>query len=42
LAREGCCFEPRCAERMAICRGREPALVNVSETHEVSCYKYET
>jgi oligopeptide transport system ATP-binding protein len=41
LPREGCCFEPRCAERMAICRGREPALVNVSETHKVSCYKYE-
>jgi oligopeptide/dipeptide ABC transporter ATP-binding protein len=42
LPREGCCFEPRCAERMAICRGREPALVNVSETHKVSCYKYES
>ncbi len=42
LPGEGCCFEPRCAERMAICRGREPALVNVSETHKVSCYKYES
>jgi oligopeptide/dipeptide ABC transporter ATP-binding protein len=41
LPAEGCCFEPRCAERMAICRGREPALVNLSETHKVSCYKYE-
>jgi len=37
----GCPFEPRCTERMNICREREPALVNLSESHVVSCFKYE-
>ena len=41
LPRKGCCFEPRCTERMDICRGREPALLNWSETQTVSCFKYE-
>jgi oligopeptide transport system ATP-binding protein len=41
LPREGCCFEPRCTEKMDICREREPVLVNLSETHTVSCFKYE-
>jgi oligopeptide/dipeptide ABC transporter ATP-binding protein len=39
--RGGCPFEPRCTERMNICREREPALVNLSESHVVSCFKYE-
>ncbi len=39
---EGCPFEPRCAERMAICRQREPALVKLGEAHAVSCLKYES
>jgi oligopeptide/dipeptide ABC transporter ATP-binding protein len=42
LPRGGCPFEPRCAERMDICREREPALVNLSQSHVVSCVKYES
>jgi len=38
----GCPFEPRCTERMDICREREPALVNLSASHTVSCFKYES
>ena len=41
LLRGGCPFEPRCTERISICREREPALVNLSESHVVSCFKYE-
>ena len=41
LPRQGCCFEPRCAERMDICKEREPGLMNVSASHTVSCFKYE-
>lgn len=39
--RNGCCFEPRCAVRMDICKEREPALTNLSRTHTVSCFRYE-
>jgi oligopeptide/dipeptide ABC transporter ATP-binding protein len=42
LPRGGCCFEPRCAQRMPICKQREPALVNLSTAHVVSCFKYES
>jgi peptide/nickel transport system ATP-binding protein len=38
----GCPFEPRCTERMDICRGSEPASVNLSASHTVSCFKYES
>ena len=41
LPQEGCSFEPRCTERMDICKAREPALVNMAETEIVSCFKYE-
>jgi oligopeptide/dipeptide ABC transporter ATP-binding protein len=41
LPLEGCPFEPRCTERMDICRKREPALVKLSDGHTVSCFKYE-
>jgi oligopeptide transport system ATP-binding protein len=41
LPRVGCCFEPRCAERMDICKQREPTLVNVGSTHTVACVRYE-
>jgi oligopeptide/dipeptide ABC transporter ATP-binding protein len=41
LPLEGCPFEPRCTERMEICRKREPALVKLSDGHTVSCFKYE-
>jgi peptide/nickel transport system ATP-binding protein len=40
LPLEGCVFEPRCPERMEGCRKREPALVNLGESHTVSCFKY--
>jgi len=42
LPRGACPFEPRCTERMDICREREPALVNLSASHTVSCFKYES
>jgi oligopeptide/dipeptide ABC transporter ATP-binding protein len=42
LPRVGCPFEPRCAERMKTCKEREPGPVNLSETHVVSCFKYES
>jgi len=38
----GCPFEPRCTERMDICREREPGLVNLSASHTVSCFRYES
>ncbi|MGB7847666.1 MAG: ABC transporter ATP-binding protein [Candidatus Acidiferrum sp.] len=41
LPRQGCCFEPRCAQRMSICKEREPKLVNLSASYVVSCFKYE-
>lgn len=41
LPRQGCCFEPRCTERMDICKEREPGVSNVSASHTVSCFKYE-
>jgi oligopeptide/dipeptide ABC transporter ATP-binding protein len=41
LALKGCAFEPRCAERMQVCREREPTLLAVNERHTVSCFKYE-
>ncbi len=37
---KGCRFEARCADRMELCTKREPAVVNVSESHAVSCFKY--
>jgi oligopeptide/dipeptide ABC transporter ATP-binding protein len=42
LPARGCPFEPRCPERMDICREREPAAVNLSASHTVSCFKYES
>jgi oligopeptide/dipeptide ABC transporter ATP-binding protein len=41
LLRKCCCFEPRCTERMDICREREPALVHLGQNQTVSCFKYE-
>ena len=38
----GCPFEPRCTERMDTCKEREPASVNLSASHTVSCFKYES
>ncbi len=40
MLENGCRFEARCADRMELCTKREPAVVNVSESHTVSCFKY--
>src|SRR5437588_8083364 len=37
-----CPFEPRCTERMDTCKEREPRRVNLSASHTVSCFKYES
>ena len=42
LPLQGCSFEPRCAEKMDICKKREPALVGLSQKHAASCFKYES
>ena len=34
----GCRFEPRCADRMDVCRERAPGEVKLSEAHSVSCF----
>lgn len=41
LAHVGCPFEPRCTERMEICKSEEPGFVNLSESRKVSCFRYE-
>src|SRR5260370_2080039 len=38
----GCPFEPRCSERMDVCKMREPETVNLSPSHTVCCFKYES
>jgi oligopeptide/dipeptide ABC transporter ATP-binding protein len=40
LPTQGCPFEPRCPERMDICRQHEPVPVNLSASHTVCCFKY--
>ena len=39
--RSGCPFEPRCPERMEICKSEDPGFVSLSESHMVSCFRYE-
>jgi oligopeptide/dipeptide ABC transporter ATP-binding protein len=41
LPRAGCPFEPRCPERMDICKSEDPGFVSLSEFHMVSCFRYE-
>jgi peptide/nickel transport system ATP-binding protein len=36
----GCPFEPRCPDRMAICRSREPEEVKPDRSRRVRCFKY--
>lgn len=36
----GCRFEPRCTEKMDICKHDEPAPAPVGESHHVSCYRF--
>jgi len=40
LPAKGCLFEPRCTQRMEVCKGSEPPPFTVSELHEVSCFKF--
>ncbi len=40
LLESGCQFEPRCAEKMDVCKRDEPRAAAVSELHEVSCFKF--
>jgi oligopeptide/dipeptide ABC transporter ATP-binding protein len=40
LHESGCQFEPRCTERMEVCKRDEPSAAEVSELHEVSCFKF--
>jgi peptide/nickel transport system ATP-binding protein len=36
----GCLFEPRCTDRMEICKCSEPAAAAVSALHTVACFKF--
>jgi oligopeptide transport system ATP-binding protein len=36
----GCQFEPRCTERMEVCKGNEPSATALSALHDVSCFKF--
>ncbi|HXJ06236.1 MAG TPA: ABC transporter ATP-binding protein [Candidatus Acidoferrum sp.] len=40
LHARGCRFEPRCADRMEICKGDEPSSAAVGEQHNVACFKF--
>ena len=40
--RAGCPFEPRCPERMEICKTKDPQFVNLSESQVVYCFRYES
>ncbi|PYT95880.1 MAG: peptide ABC transporter ATP-binding protein [Acidobacteria bacterium] len=42
LPPQGCPFEPRCPERMDVCKSREPILVTLSAGHTVYCFRYES
>ena len=36
----GCCFEPRCSERMEVCARQAPSELMKEQSHRVSCFKY--
>jgi oligopeptide transport system ATP-binding protein len=40
LYASGCQFEPRCTERMEVCKGNEPSATALSTIHDVSCFKF--
>lgn len=40
LSIHGCRFEPRCVDRMDICKNDEPEAVTVGDSHGVSCFKF--
>jgi len=38
---QGCKFHPRCKRVMAICKDKEPSLINIGENKWVRCYLYQ-
>jgi len=40
LHARGCQFEPRCIDRMDICKRDEPSAAAVGELHDVACFKF--
>ena len=42
LPQQGCLFEPRCRERIDVCKSREPVLVTLGAGHCVYCFRYES
>jgi len=36
----GCCFEPRCSEKLAVCASRQPSEIEPAPSRHVSCFKY--
>ena len=39
---EGCRFQPRCAQRMEICKEVKPLLGQIEAEHRVACFLYES
>ena len=37
----GCDFEPRCPERIGVCRERKPGITRVGENSQVRCFKFD-
>jgi len=40
IALSGCCFESRCPQKTAICKGEIPPLKQVAPGHQVACWLY--
>lgn len=38
----GCAFEPRCTERLSVCRERAPGVTRISNRAEVRCFKFDS
>ena len=36
----GCQFEPRCPEKMEVCKGHEPPATALNTIHNVACFKF--
>ena len=41
LTAQNCVFEPRCAQRMTVCRSERPQEILPEKDHRVSCFIYE-
>ncbi|MGB6670042.1 MAG: ABC transporter ATP-binding protein [Candidatus Acidiferrum sp.] len=40
LQGKGCQFEPRCTDRMDVCKSAEPGAAAVGELHDAACFKF--